>query len=262
MGNKICTFADNWLPCRLVGCVGLELFNKRRKAVMLFSGLLAVLSLVLCIIPALSLSTSTSTQRAVAWTVGTDQNVDVYTGIGGYSIKVVTGSGSTTRYKDGSWGGDNCASDIGVQETCDKCDEASSSAATTVIMSCLAFLPDIKTAYERYTESTDHACNKFISVMGGAFSTFTALSAISAYVAACNTNLPGKGRKRGGSQFGSLDIQYENGLGMNCLIAAVVVSAFNAFIHLLLPAPKRDVNIDLTNPGAEVEEKAAGDANL
>lgn len=239
MGNCIYC-ADDWFPCRLMGYIGLPYFEQHRKPLMWFSGLLAVITTVLAISAACSLSTDTGTMKNTAWSLGSMEFAETYSGLSGIILVPKEGAPSIAREINIRWDSEDCDRLLGVSGTCEDCRDASSSAATTAIMSCLAIIPKIKSSIERYTQKGDHACAKLISVVAGIYGCITALSAISAFVDNCTYNLPGKGRKHTSSsaEF-SAEVDYELGPGLNTLIACVVLSTFNTVLHLLLPSPGR-----------------------
>lgn len=209
---------------------------------MCFTIIMSLMSILVRIIPVISLAQNESIIRALPWTVATGtspsgQQMTVYIGLTAYVIDVGGNRrlADETLFKDSmvSWRETSCTKRLTGQRRladepvfCEECKNAALGSVTIVIFSLVTSIVGMKSDLQRARGENDRNCAKFLAIFSGIMSSLSQLSALLAFPGSCNGSLPS-------------NISASLGAGWWCLMVAFFMKAIIITMHCVVQVPEK-----------------------
>lgn len=249
--------------CMACGGTGCKFFEKFRPAIGVVGCGLNFVALVLTIIAAFGLTTSSSLIRSTHWVKGEAVfegiQVNIYVGQSLRSDQLDCGestdkarclqvaAGGAFTEQDGDvyirnfdWAdGAACApqfpdapvsgAEDSIRAMCEACKNALLS-KTTLIMSIVGQLPTMMTNLQRSTRFGDVNCQATMGIVSNGVSFVMSLTSLMTFRSGCYDERT--------TSFGGVEINWDIGVSFRCLTVATCIKIFDLLLHLVLPTPK------------------------
>lgn len=226
-------------PCCLsFGRVGYKWADEYRSPIMFWAFWGSFVSIVLLIIPFLSLGSRTSTVQNCYWTKGKITNyknagmdIDVYCGLRYVSLEC-DGSQCPDSLRDTiSW---DDLEDKGfcTTEFCADCQSVVSKTITSAVLSLLTMLPQITTNLQRSKPDGDLHCQKAMGFLTSILGTVGTIITMVNYVNVCYSEVPTSGENE------ATGVHWMLGPSFWCTLVATFLKIGDAVVNLIVPVPE------------------------
>lgn len=221
--------------CIKTGNVGLKIFDKHRALIMLTAAALSMLSLILSIVPVVSVSKNNENVRTTSWTYGSmNGGGELFIGLQKIVLDGDGGYSQSSEWDDSSC--DNFEGVAGEASFCEDCKAACDNSIGTAVTNVLTSIPTVLTDLQRSTRKGDLNCQKNMAIITGLISFFTTIVALASYANGCYRNLP--------DQIFGEDVTYEFGPGFVCLLVACLLKPIDIIVNILMPVHPHDDDLN------------------
>jgi hypothetical protein len=219
--------------CKNVGKWGTEWGERNRGPLQFLGFWLSFISIILLIVPFVSLSHNPGTVKNTSWTIAkvssspfdpTDTvHIKQYVGL---RMVVVTCDGASCPEQETSfkWTDADCAEDF-----CDECLDATDGTITSAVVGLITMLPQITTNLQRSAPSGDLHCQKWMGMLTSLLGCAGGIISLYSYQSGCYSNLP--------SIINGHDVSYHLGPAYYCMLVATLLKPCDFFINLVIPVP-------------------------
>jgi len=229
-----------WL-CRTLAKKGTPWGEENRRYIIGLALFTTVVATILSIVVICAISTNEGTVKNVAWSHGSWENIgnttsgDIYIGLSNVVVCVDDDCDTT------SWDDQECNLNLNGDNACQDCKDASTASYILAITALITQVPTVQNDFARLNPDTDRNIHKGLAVVQGAMNFFSNIGTVTAFAAACYTNL------------NEGEVNYELGPGFMCLLMVLWIKPLNVFLHYLVPVP-----LDRRPGGAKlIESKGA-----
>eukprot|EP00927_Polykrikos_kofoidii_P020750 TRINITY_DN19889_c0_g2_i1.p1 TRINITY_DN19889_c0_g2~~TRINITY_DN19889_c0_g2_i1.p1 ORF type:complete len:327 (+),score=27.72 TRINITY_DN19889_c0_g2_i1:110-1090(+) len=252
---KVAPYVEHSILCRTCGKTGTKFGDHHRKKFLGFGVFLNTIALALCIVGAVSSTSSErDTLKATAWVYGEGKpiagqldSVRIWMSVRKSVIRVeLQNEHVFTKselllegFKEVSqnvfevetaWGDGACSGSTYMRKTCEECN-SNQFATSTLILSVIAQFPTVATDLQRSTRFGDVNCQKTAGVLSNVFGFFSSFAAIVSFHQACYTDMP--------EAVGDVKLEWRLGVGFYSVLIATLIKVVDSIFHCLVPTPSQ-----------------------
>jgi len=243
------TWAETNCVTRWLGGIGFSCLARHRRNLFRFSAVAVFCSIVLTCFAAVALSPNKGTLVDFPWAHASGKMIDnstdteytgeMFIGLTGIVRDLKTYNKQTgithERIFEGYFAFTNKDRDC-VASFCDGCRSAAQDCISTVALALLFAIPTLMSDITRTSVSEDSNLEKVIGFAAGIIGGVVDLVGLIIFSCQCVHVLPE--HIVVGNKGLSAQIEWEEGIGLKCLIASTCILVLDGLLHLLVPAPQ------------------------
>eukprot|EP00927_Polykrikos_kofoidii_P020749 TRINITY_DN19889_c0_g1_i1.p1 TRINITY_DN19889_c0_g1~~TRINITY_DN19889_c0_g1_i1.p1 ORF type:complete len:399 (+),score=60.56 TRINITY_DN19889_c0_g1_i1:87-1283(+) len=250
---KAAPYVEHSMLCRTCGKTGPKCADHHRKKVLGFGLLVNAIALGLCIVGAVSCTTSDrDTLKAIAWVYGEgidgqSRTISIWMSVHTTVVQVETQDENALAKKGllrkgfeevshnvfeiaNAWGDGACTGNGTMRETCEECN-ANQIAIPTLIMAAISQVPTMATNLQRSTRFGDVNCQKTLGILSNVLGFVGSFASMMSFRQACYTDMP--------ETIDDVKLEWRLGAGFRCVLIATLIKVVDAVCHAFVPTPRQ-----------------------